>query len=141
MCLGEPTRAKEHHEKALKIRKEIGLKQGEASDYVGLGAVFQIQGRYTEAKEYLETALEIQKETGERLRRTCRCLHFSWRICKAIECHDEALAIAKGIRHRALEAKSYVLVELYMYFSANMFREKNVSDGHLRSQTKLATKE
>ena len=48
-------------QKALKIRKEIGDKRGEATDYGNLGTVFQSLGEYDKAEEYLQKALKIRK--------------------------------------------------------------------------------
>ena len=48
------------------IRKEIGDKEGEATDYGNLGTVFQSVGQYTKAEECLQKALLIQKVIGDR---------------------------------------------------------------------------
>ena len=64
--LKEYGKAKEYHEKALAITKEIGDKKGEADNYGNLGAVFHSLGEYGKAKENHETALAIRKETGDR---------------------------------------------------------------------------
>ena len=48
------------------IRKEIGDKKGEASDYGYLGTVFKSVGQYNKAEEYLQKALVIRKEIGDK---------------------------------------------------------------------------
>ena len=48
--LGEYVKAEEYLQKALVIRKEIGDKEGEATDYGNLGTVFQSLGEYVKEK-------------------------------------------------------------------------------------------
>ena len=48
--LGQYTKAEEYLQKALVIRKEVGDKQGQASDYGYLGIAFKSVGRYTKLK-------------------------------------------------------------------------------------------
>ena len=50
------------------IRKEIGDKEGEASDYGNLGTVFLSVGQYTKAEKYLQKALAlvIKKVIGDK---------------------------------------------------------------------------
>ena len=64
--LGEYVKAEEYLQKALKIRKEIGDKNGEAKDYGNLGSVFCSLGEYVKAEEYLQKALKIRKEIGDK---------------------------------------------------------------------------
>ena len=58
--------AKNYHEKALVITKEIGDKPGEAACYGNLGTVYKSLGEYAGAKEYHEKALVITKEIGDK---------------------------------------------------------------------------
>ena len=51
-CLGEYVKAGEYHKKALKIRKEIGDKNGEVTDYGNLGTVSYSLCEYVKAEEY-----------------------------------------------------------------------------------------
>ena len=64
--VGKYSKAEEYLQKALVIRKEIGHKQGEASDYGNLGTVFQSVGQYIKAEEYLQNSLVISKEIGDK---------------------------------------------------------------------------
>ena len=64
--VGNYAKAKECHEKALAIRKEIGDKGGEGSSYGYLGGVFYSLGYYAEAEEYLQRSLAIRKEIGDK---------------------------------------------------------------------------
>ncbi|XP_073238630.1 uncharacterized protein [Porites lutea] len=52
--------------RALTIKTEIGDKDGEASCYINLGAVFQSVREYAEAEEYLHKALTIKIEIGNK---------------------------------------------------------------------------
>ena len=51
--VGQYTKAEEYLQKALTIRREIGGRKGEASDYGNLGTVFQSVGQYNKAEGYL----------------------------------------------------------------------------------------
>ena len=64
--LGEYQKAKEHHEKALAIATEIGVKIGEGTCYGNLGGVFKSLGEYQKAKECYEKSLAIAIEIGDR---------------------------------------------------------------------------
>ena len=64
--LGEYIKAKEYFEKALAIKIQIGDKQGEATLYGSLGAVFQALGEYDKAIEYLEKAFPIRIQIGDK---------------------------------------------------------------------------
>jgi len=44
--LGEYVKAKEYHEKALFIAKEIGDKRGQAAEYGSFGTLFYALGEY-----------------------------------------------------------------------------------------------
>ena len=62
--LGQYSEAKEHHENALIIRREIYAEHhGDvAASYNNLGIVYKNLGQYSEAKEYYEKALIIRQE-------------------------------------------------------------------------------
>ena len=52
--------------KALGVNKEINDKDGEATCYRNLGALFQSVGEYAKAEEYLHKALTIKTDIGDR---------------------------------------------------------------------------
>ena len=58
--------AKEHLQKALVIKTEIGDRKGEASCYGILGSLLRSLGQYNKAEEYLQKALVIRTEIGDR---------------------------------------------------------------------------
>ena len=65
-CRWQYSKAKEHLQKALVIRTEIGDRKGEATDCGNLGTVFHNLGQYDQAKEHLQKALFITTEIGDR---------------------------------------------------------------------------
>ena len=64
--VGEYEKAREHLEKSLVIKKEIGDRNGEADCYTNLGNVYRSVGEYEKAREHLEKSLVIKKEIGDR---------------------------------------------------------------------------
>jgi tetratricopeptide (TPR) repeat protein len=64
--LGEPRKAIEYHEQALKISREIDNKRGEGADLGNLGSVYSQLGKKRRAIEYYEQALKISREVGDR---------------------------------------------------------------------------
>ena len=57
--LGRYQEAREHHERALAIAREMGDRQDEAKATGNLGSVFRAQGRLAEAKEHHERNLAL----------------------------------------------------------------------------------
>jgi tetratricopeptide (TPR) repeat protein len=64
--LGEPIKAIEYYEQALKISKEIGDRRGEGNHLGNLGNAYSDLGEPRKAIEYYEQALKISKEIGDR---------------------------------------------------------------------------
>ena len=64
--LGEPKKAIEYYEQALKISREIGDRRGEGNDLGNLGIAYSDLGEPRKAIEYYEQALKIAKEIGDR---------------------------------------------------------------------------
>ena len=58
--------AREHIEKSLTIYTEIGDRNGEASCYTILGAVYKSVGEYENAREHIQKSLTICTEIGNR---------------------------------------------------------------------------
>jgi tetratricopeptide (TPR) repeat protein len=55
-----------HYNEALEIHKEIGNREGEASDLGNMGLVYRKQGDLEDALKHHKEALEIHKEIGDR---------------------------------------------------------------------------
>ncbi len=64
--LGEPRKAIEYHEQALKIAREIGDRRGEGAGLGNLGSAYSDLGEPRKAIEYYEQALKIAREIGDR---------------------------------------------------------------------------
>lgn len=58
---GEPEKALKYHMEALEIDRQLGYKQGEASDLGNIGLIYSDQGEPEKALKYLMEALEIFK--------------------------------------------------------------------------------
>ena len=107
------TKAKEYLQKALVIRKEIGDKEGEASDNGNLGAVFQSVSQYTKAEECLQKALVIRKEIGDKKGEASdygnlgTVFQSVGQYTKAEEYLQKALVIHKEIGDKNGEASDY----------------------------------
>jgi len=56
---GELDNALKHHQEALKIDREIGYKQGEASDLGNIGLIYSDRGELDNALKYYQEALKI----------------------------------------------------------------------------------
>ena len=59
---GEPEEALKYHQEALEIHREIGYRQGEASDLGNIGLIYSDKGELDEALNYLQEALKIFME-------------------------------------------------------------------------------
>ncbi|CAH3172688.1 unnamed protein product, partial [Porites evermanni] len=99
---------------ALCVYKEIENKDGEASCYGHLGAVFQSVGEYAKAEEYLHKALTITTEIGDRKgEASCygnlgNVFQSVGEYAKAEEYLHKALTINTEIGDRKGEATCYV---------------------------------
>ena len=108
------TRATEHLEKLLAIKKQIGDRDGEATCYGQLAVAYRSVGRYPKANQYNKEALVIASETGDRAMKA-RSLLVQGSIfdligsyLKAKECCEEAIAISKEIGQRQTQAHCYL---------------------------------
>lgn len=59
---GEYVKALEQHFKSLKMKEEIGDKEGVCSSYQNIGLVYKKQGDYTNALEFYFKSFELQKK-------------------------------------------------------------------------------
>ena len=136
--IGEYDKAKEYHEKALAIRKHIGLKEGEATDYGNLGAVFESLGEYVKAKEYFEKALAIKIQIGDKQGEAAlygnlgAVFQSLGEYDKAKEYLEKAFAIRIQIGDKEGEARNYgslgtVFMSLGEYGKAKEYLEKTLA--------------
>lgn len=59
-------KAKDYHEKALRIWIQIHNRRGEATSYNNLGVVYRSLGEHVKVKECYEEALAISIQIGDR---------------------------------------------------------------------------
>jgi len=64
--LGEINKALKYYEKALKLDKELGSKEGMAADLGNIGTVYGIKGELDKALEYFRKALKLNEELGRK---------------------------------------------------------------------------
>ena len=123
--------AQEFIEKALAIRKEIGDRAGEATDYANLGTVFHSLGECAKAKEFIEKALAIRKEIGDRegeardYASLGRLFHTLGEYDKADEYFLKALPICKGIGDNMNEFQIFcdlIVLKLALFNHKEAFR-------------------
>ena len=104
--LGEPLKAIEHYEQALKISREIGDRRGEGAHLGNLGAAYADLGKPRKAIDYYQQALAIAREIGDRrgegswLGNLGAAYADLGELRKAIDYYQQALAIAKEIGDR-----------------------------------------
>jgi tetratricopeptide (TPR) repeat protein len=101
--LGEPLKAIEHYEQALKISREIGDRRGEGNRLGNLGNAYADLGETRKAIEYHEQALKISREIGDRRGEGNYLGNLGLvyaeldQIPQAIECAKSALTILESI--------------------------------------------
>ena len=117
----------------LKIRKEIGDKRGEATDYGNLGTVFQSLGEYVKAEEYSQKSFKITKEIGDKCweAKSYGNLGNVFQCAKAEEYLQKFLKITKEIGDKRGEAKDYgnlgiVFLSLGKYVKAEEYLQKSL---------------
>jgi len=107
---GELDKALKYYEEALKIHREVGYRQGEASDLGNIGNVFTIKGELDKALKYYEEALKIHREVGYRqgeanqLGNLGIVYSIKGEFDEALKYHEEALRIDREIGYRQGEA-------------------------------------
>ena len=107
--LGEPRKAIEYYEKALKISKEIDDRRGEGNRLGNLGNAYSDLGEPRKAIEYYEQALKIAKEIGNKRGEGAELGNLGNAYSdlgdprKAIEYYEQALKVAKEIGDRRNE--------------------------------------
>jgi tetratricopeptide (TPR) repeat protein len=82
--LGEPKKAIEYHEKALKISREIRDKRGESADLGNMGNAYNDLGESRKAIEFLKQSLAIGKAIEDP-----RIIGFCEQKLKELEGSDE----------------------------------------------------
>ena len=100
---GKLKEALEHHQKALDIHREIGRKEGVASNLGNMGIVYGIQGKLKEALEHHQKALDIHREIGSKegvasnLGNMGNVYQIQGKPKKALEYYQKALDVDREI--------------------------------------------
>ena len=117
-------KAKEYHEKALAIQKELGNRENEVSCYIGLGDACQSLGD-DKAKEYYEQALGIAKETGNR-EKEARCYDKLGSFFESIgdyymakQYFKKGLTISKQNGNKLLQLQHYLSLSRILQWEDN----------------------
>jgi len=107
---GKLKEAFQHHQQALKIHREIGHKEGEASDLGNMGSVYQIQGKLKEALQHQQQALDIDREIGSKEGEASDLCNigivylYQGKLKEALQHYQQALKIHREIGHKKGEA-------------------------------------
>jgi tetratricopeptide (TPR) repeat protein len=108
--LGHVEKAIKHHQEALMIAQEIGDRDGETNQLIGLGNDYSVISKMPEAIEHYQQALTIAQEIGDRSGEGA-CLgnlglyyNDLGQVEKAIEYHKQALTIAQEIGDQRKES-------------------------------------
>jgi len=111
---GDYAKAKTYYEQALRIKREIGDRQGESSTLLNLGLASANLGCYGEARRYYERSLQICREIGHRwiesftLSSLGQLFHHLGNVDVAWEHSQQALRIAQEIGSRDLEGSTSI---------------------------------
>ena len=103
----------EHHERNLKIAKEVGDKAGEGCAYGNLGIAYRRLADFETAIEHHERHLKIAIEVGDKVGEGCaygnlgNAYHSLGDFQTAIEHHELCLKIAKEVGDKAREGGAY----------------------------------
>ncbi len=110
--LGEYQQAIDSFQQSLKIKQEIGDRNGEAKSLNNLGSAYNSLGEYQQAIDYLQQSLEITREIGDRngeaksLNNLGNAYYYLGKYQQAIDSFQQSLKIKQEIGDRNGEAKS-----------------------------------
>jgi tetratricopeptide (TPR) repeat protein len=105
---GDLDQALRYHQEALKVHKEIGYLQGEASDLGNIGLIYRAKGDLDQALRYHQEALKVHKEIGylqgeaNQLGNIGLIYHDKGDLDQALRYLQEALSIAKEIEAKTI---------------------------------------
>jgi tetratricopeptide (TPR) repeat protein len=107
---GNPDEALRCYQEALQIHRDIGYREGEASDLGNIGNIHQLKGNLDEALAYYQEALQIDRDIGHRegeanqLGNIGNIYRSRGNPDEALKYYQEALQIDRDIGHREGEA-------------------------------------
>jgi tetratricopeptide (TPR) repeat protein len=123
---------------ALTIDKEIGYRQGEATQLGNIGLIYYAMGEAEKTLDYHQQALTIDKEIGYRQGEAAQLgnigliYHAMGKAEKALDYHQQALTIDKEIGYRQGEASD--LSNIGLIYS-DMGKTKKALDYHRQALT------
>ena len=103
--------------KSLAIEKELGRKEGMASDYGNLGNLYKIRGDLKRAEEMYKKSLAINEELGrkEGMANTCGNLGNLYKtrgdLKGAEEMYEKSLTLFTSIGNKMMTRKARSLIE------------------------------
>jgi len=107
---GRLEKALQHYRKALNIHREIGNKEGEASDLGNMGNVYRAQNKLKEALQHYRKALNIHRKIGDKIGEASDLGNMGVvykiqnKLKEAINYHQKALDIDREIGNKRGEA-------------------------------------
>jgi len=107
---GKLEKALQHYRKALNINREIGNKEGEASNLGNMGNVYRAQNKLKEALQHYQKALNIHRKIGDKrgeasgLGNMGVVYKIQNKLKKAMNYHQKALEIDREIGNKEGEA-------------------------------------
>ena len=103
---GELDKAREYHEKALKLDEDLGSKEGMAADLGNMGTVYQIKGELDKALEYYENALKLNEDLGSKegmaagLGNMGNVYQIKGELDKALEYYEKSLKLNEELGNK-----------------------------------------
>ncbi|MDC8003709.1 adenylate/guanylate cyclase domain-containing protein [Aureisphaera galaxeae] len=100
---GDYIKALSHHQRSLKIRKEIGDKRGIASSLNNIGLIYVERNNYTKALNHYMQSLKIKEEIGDKrgisvtLNNIGSIYNNQEAYDKALDCYKRSMAIKEEI--------------------------------------------
>lgn len=107
--LGQYPKALEFYQQALKLRQQIGDREGEWATLDDMGAAYGEQGQYTKALEFYQKALGIIRQLGDRNSEKLRLNEIAsvyfrlGQYPQALEAYQQVLKLQREGRDRAGE--------------------------------------
>lgn len=124
-CQGDFSLAMKYYLKALEIRQQVGENRKTAVSYRTIGKLETKTGKYNEAKINLNKALRIFKQLNEKAGVAEVLLDLSTLHLKmddleeSVDLVEQSLTIAKSIRNKTIEAKSYKVHSEILFLKNN----------------------
>ena len=103
---GEILKALEYYHKSLKIKEELGEREGVANSLNNIGAIYRVQGDIPKALEYYHKSLKIQEEIGDKRGEAASSINIGYiyshqfDVARALEYYNRALNIQEELNDK-----------------------------------------